>query len=76
MTSSSNPFTQGVNPPPSVMYKSKVLKKAIKVLYMSQPWQKAIMLPWFEDDNQEPILNSASGPNSHLPISFVPFAAC
>ena len=60
------------------MYKSLVLKHAIEMLYMTQPWRDVILLPWFKDDDLE--LSPVFDPNedsyaSRPPTSFVAFVA-
>lgn len=74
----SNLLIQGVERPIGVLFKSPVLKKAIEMLYMTQPWRDAITLPWFKDDSCE--YSSVSAPDEEgyafrPPISFVAFAA-
>lgn len=66
---------EGVERPASVMYRSPVLKKAIEILYMTQPWRDAVTLVWSKDDNWEPSLPDDEGYASCPPVSFVAFAA-
>lgn len=53
------------------MYKSPVLKEAIKILYTTEPWRTAIYQPWF--DNAQWFDHSFK---TELPFTFVAFAAC
>ena len=50
----SDSVMQGAERPAHAMYKSLVLKRAIEVLYMTQPWRNAIVLPWSKDNGWEP----------------------
>ena len=53
------------------MYRSPVLKKAVEILYMTEPWRTAIIQPWFED-----VSGYCNEYKSTLPIAFLAFAAC
>ena len=69
---------EGVERTINVMYKSPILKRAIEILYMTQPWRDAVTLPLFKDNNREPspdFVLDDEGYASRPLISFVAFAA-
>ncbi|KAF9782581.1 hypothetical protein BJ322DRAFT_1071707 [Thelephora terrestris] len=57
--------------PGSSMYKSPILKKAVQILYTTEPWYTAISQPWFTD-----IEDSEQSFKMSPPAGFVAFAAC
>jgi len=53
------------------MYKSPVLKKAVKILYTTEPWRGAILQPWFDCSER-----FDESPETIIPLPVVAFAAC
>ncbi|KAF9784419.1 hypothetical protein BJ322DRAFT_1021176 [Thelephora terrestris] len=57
--------------PGSSMYKSPILKKAIHILYTTEPWRTAISQPWLVD-----VEDYDGAFRAFPPVGFVAFAAC
>jgi hypothetical protein len=53
------------------MYKSPILKKAILILYTTEPWRTAISQPWLVD-----VEDYDGAFRAFPPVGFVAFAAC